>query len=373
VYAVLALVVFVIVIGRQRVLRGPLVVASAAAAAATLCALGATLAVAVLYDGPSPSRAPSATRTPAPAPAPNDARTPYRYVALGDSYAAGEGVRPYESGTQDVEEGGNRCHRSEAAYARLLVLGKPLRLDFRACSGARIAHILDAAQRETPAAPIQVPGPLGDDVSLVTLSIGGNDLAFADLLVHCSFRWNCFTKDKPFRDGLPAAQWLDRELETIPNRLRAVYEGVRGAAPRARILVLGYPYLFPDGRLSLNVHCGLASGLWDAAERREIRALGLRLNEAAEGATAGLAEFVDVAAPFTGHEPCGRERDWVEAERIKARKIYEGSFHPNADGQAAFARLVACHLFLQPPVGVGPEPSPTSEPAETMDDCLAAG
>src|SRR5947209_100739 len=38
----------------------------------------------------------------------------HRYVALGDSYSAGEGLEPYQEGS-DTEH--DRCHRSDNAYA----------------------------------------------------------------------------------------------------------------------------------------------------------------------------------------------------------------------------------------------------------------
>ncbi|MDQ4026176.1 MAG: SGNH/GDSL hydrolase family protein, partial [Actinomycetota bacterium] len=279
-----------------------------------------------------------------------------------------------------VDKGGNRCHRSQAAYAPLLVLGKPLTLDFRACSGAVIDDVLVRDQRKDPLVAKQVPGPLGEDVTLVTLSIGGNDLGFADLLGHCARPWRlkCFESDKPFKDGLSPAEWVERELARMPERLKSVYEGVRAAAPTARILVLGYPFLFPEGNLALNdPSCIAARGLWNKGERQAVRNYEARLNETVATATAGVAEYVDTAAAFIGHEPCGKDRDWVEPGRVKGGKVFEGSFHPNATGQEAFARLVACHLFVRPAVvGVEP-PAPSPDLAEdvfddAVEECLAA-
>src|ERR1700712_1672104 len=66
---------------------------------------------------------------------------PATYVALGDSYASGEGVEPFLPGTDDSR---HRCHPSAGAYARLLAAGPgmPPVAEFWACSGARVADFI---------------------------------------------------------------------------------------------------------------------------------------------------------------------------------------------------------------------------------------
>src|SRR4051812_3176431 len=71
--------------------------------------------------------------------------SPGRYVALGDSYSAGEGLPPYVTGTENVPEG-DRCHRSDFGYPEQLKIveldeagaKKPVTPEFRACSGAEV-------------------------------------------------------------------------------------------------------------------------------------------------------------------------------------------------------------------------------------------
>src|SRR5687768_3136073 len=69
-----------------------------------------------------------------------------QYVALGDSYSAGEGLTPYKPGTQDRDDGGNRCHRSNHAYP--VKVGAALAVEpvFVACSGAEAQHLFDSVQ-----------------------------------------------------------------------------------------------------------------------------------------------------------------------------------------------------------------------------------
>src|SRR5262245_9449095 len=71
------------------------------------------------------------------------------YLALGDSYAAGVGVPPFEEGTER-KHGDDACMRSaEKSYARILrheLVRKGGRFSARACSGAVIANIFEKKQ-----------------------------------------------------------------------------------------------------------------------------------------------------------------------------------------------------------------------------------
>ena len=89
---------------------------------------------------PSSPRRPLAPASPASAAAPS-------YVALGDSYSSGTGTRSYISD-------GTSCQRSTYAYPSLIAAARGYALNFRACSGAKIADVtntqlsaLDAAHR----------------------------------------------------------------------------------------------------------------------------------------------------------------------------------------------------------------------------------
>lgn len=90
----------------------------------------------VASDAASASREASAARAkPATVPA-------GKYVALGDSYASGDGVPPYAEGTDEAN--GNRCRRSSSAYAHRVSGRVGKTLDFGACSGARTGDFYNA-------------------------------------------------------------------------------------------------------------------------------------------------------------------------------------------------------------------------------------
>jgi hypothetical protein len=299
--------------------------------------------------------------------------TPFTYVALGDSFSAGEGVAPYlrdgfdpATGRQGVID--NRCHRSSRAYpnwarptgyGRTLYAiasggGKPGSLRGKnkygseknvraaggvewaswACSGATTENVLPRRLGGTPrtgAGPTVDPRTQLDSADLsgadlVTLTIGGNDVGFAGGLVVCALT-NCATQAYERR----RMAVID---ETRPA-LEAVYRAVARQAPRARILVLGYPQLFPATRAEQSCPgLRLFSG-----EQAMLRRLGSHLNDTIEASVEAVArsgakvEYVPVAARFAGHEVCGRKGPWINGIDTAPGSSADGAFHPTLEGQ----------------------------------------
>ncbi|RYE74532.1 MAG: SGNH/GDSL hydrolase family protein, partial [Myxococcales bacterium] len=137
-----------------------------------------------------------------------------RYVALGDSYAAGVGAG----------EHAGPCWRTDAGYPLEVARGLGEDLSWQACIGATVADV----RREQLAA-------LDADATHVSITVGGNDIGFAPVLVSAAQpAWMSDTD--VVLDG--ALRLLREEL---PNRLRRLYADVRAAAPDAEILVTTYP------------------------------------------------------------------------------------------------------------------------------------
>lgn len=314
------------------------------------------------------------------------------YVALGDSYSAGEGVRPYEADSGDAHTGGDNCHRSELAYSQRLAFAEPgAQVVFRACSGADIVDLFERKQPTgkntvTLYGPQVTQGVLSDEVDLVTVTIGGNDAGFSKVLKHCALTSNCLKKPVPdLTEGETLEDWADSSITGLASILPTIYEKLASSAPHARIVVLGYPNLFPS-ELAGDPMCRAAREfLWTEPEVVAIRNLLVRFTRTIREATeAAGVEFVDVASFFSGHEPCAPGEDWVNFVRIPrldvltfeeiadaiAGKIDRGTFHPNRQGQLMLARIVACHYNRaleespEPVVSVVATPSPSA--AETM-------
>ncbi|HZO35732.1 MAG TPA: SGNH/GDSL hydrolase family protein [Solirubrobacteraceae bacterium] len=220
-----------------------------------------------------------------------------RYVALGDSYSSGLGTGAYTDAA---------CGRSSLAFPAVVARERPgTQLAFAACSGARTTDVL---ARQLAA--------LRPDTTIVTITVGGNDAGFADVLRECakpSWLSDCAGRVR-------AAQAFIRD--TLPGRLDALYARIRLLAPQALGVAVGYPRLF-SGR-----DCNLLT--WFSADDRA------RLNTTAEllastirgrARARGLA-FADPIPAFTGHAVCDRD-PWLNGLSTPLTE----SYHPNAAGQ----------------------------------------
>lgn len=145
------------------------------------------------------------------------------YVALGDSYSSGVGAGSYISSSGD-------CKRSTKAYPYLwAAANSPSSFNFTACSGARTGDVL-ASQM----------GPLGAGTGLVSVSVGGNDAGFADVMTTCVLQSdsNCLSRINT------AKAYVD---STLPGQLDKVYSAISAKAPAAHVVVLGYPRFYRLG------------------------------------------------------------------------------------------------------------------------------
>jgi lysophospholipase L1-like esterase len=298
---------------------------------------------------------------------------PFTYVALGDSYSSGEGISPFL---------GNACHRSSRAYptwvrrpgaAKTLYAtasggGRPgVRADRNtygsdrnvrsaggvswaswACSGARTANVLP---RSLGGVPQQRLGETLDRATqldsadlaradLVTLTIGGNDAGFIEVLLVCALS-NCNTR--AFEQGRAAI------IDATRPQLEKVYRAVARKAPRARILVLGYPGMFPGAKAEQA--CAALSRF--RGEQTMLRRLGDRLNGTIATAVRTVArsgarvEYVPVSARFAGHEVCGSKGPWLNGlvTSDSGLGLDAASFHPNLEGQRdGYAGVVSAAL-----------------------------
>ncbi|WP_165986085.1 hypothetical protein [Streptomyces sp. YIM 98790] len=81
---------------------------------------------------------------------------------------------------------------------------------------------------------------LGGSTTLVSIGIGGNDSGFAAAMISC----RCFTITSCRRARDRAPGFVRGEL---PGQLDALYAEIRAAAPHARVVVKGCPYLCQEG------------------------------------------------------------------------------------------------------------------------------
>ena len=243
-----------------------------------------------------------------------------RYVALGDSFSAGDGLRPYDDPA---------CDRSPRAYPNLAVFEGEVELTSLACSAAMVPQV-----REQAAA-----AGLGADVGLVTVTVGGNDAGFLQFFTACALQPGCFAA--PYEQFPTLEAWAQARLEVVGPSVVHLLETLVTSTPSARVVILGYPQLLPE-TLADGPGCALLAGALDPTEVAGLRRSTAALNEvlAAAAATAG-ATFVDVAGRFAGHEPCAPGEPWLTFGTLEQLLgTPEGVLHPNDAGQRAYAEAL---------------------------------
>ncbi|WP_432017093.1 SGNH/GDSL hydrolase family protein [Streptomyces hydrogenans] len=221
------------------------------------------------------------------------------YVALGDSYSSGVGAGSYDSASGD-------CKRSTKAYPRLWAnANAPSSFAFTACSGAVTTDVTGKQL-----------GPLSSATDLVSITIGGNDAGFADVMTTCVLQSESTCVNRVNQ----AKGYVDSAL---PARLDTVYNAIRAKAPAARVVVLGYPRFY---QLAGSCVAGLSE-----TERKAINGASDYLNAAvAKRAADHGFTFASVVPAFTGHEICSGSA-WLHS--VNWLNIGE-SYHPTAAGQS---------------------------------------
>ncbi|MGW2487121.1 SGNH/GDSL hydrolase family protein [Streptomyces sp. NPDC001606] len=220
------------------------------------------------------------------------------YVALGDSYSSGVGSGSYLSSS-------GSCDRSTKAYPYLWnAAHSPSSFAFNACSGATTDDVL-ANQL----------GSLNSSTSLVSLTVGGNDAGFSDVMTTCVLQSDssCLARIQT------AENYVDT---TLPGKLDTVYNAISAKAPAARVVVLSYPRFYLLGQSCLGLSETKRSAINDAADYIDA-AIQKR-------AQAHNFVFGDVRSAFANHEICSSD-SWLHS--VNWLDIGE-SYHPTAAGQS---------------------------------------
>ena len=290
---------------------------------------------------------------------------PPKYVALGDSYASGEGLPPYEEGTDTAT---NQCHRSEQdSYPVILEDGRRQRFDRLtsvACSGALTgALVANIPDRSDEPAQVAASTPL---TKTVTVTIGGNDAGFAPVLVDCIYspvqlpevqqqipgRPNCEQRQDAGVSARIArlAGPIDQPVVGPSLSIVQVLAAVQARAPRATVYVSGYPTLLGAevdgpagcqvgelGQVPLFITADDAG--WIAEKATDLN-VAIRTGVARARELGIRARYVDVAAEFEGHNVCDTRRPWLNAVVLADTTPVQfdpSSFHPTDRGQQAYA------------------------------------
>ena len=304
---------------------------------------------------------------------------PLIIVSMGDSYSSGDGLEPYYGQDKTIEKRIKDQdwlgHRSTISWPALIeVPGYPGTMAdykvkngstascqwyFVAAGGATCANITSTHQKigvnkaeytdagvtyaqYTRYLPPQseVFEKIDGEVDYVTITIGGNDVGFGNLVKACA-------KHSPYLGNASMEEIIGRQLKNVDEfkiQLKDTYLAIiEAAGPQATILAVGYPALLDeDGKGSLYAledaaYLNKCVHEYNAEMEKQIS----RLRE--EGLN---IYFVNVEDAFEGHLAFSDD-PWISGiigpkpQELNDTAVISGSsLHPTAEGARAYAKCV---------------------------------
>jgi hypothetical protein len=328
-------------------------------------------------------------------------------VSPGDSFISGEGGRWLGNGSEPfgTRSGADRaatdcdrwglcdyeperiygasersgCHRSDVAPIASAPAPVVEKVNL-ACSGAKIENVLPSAMGggphfgQMPQADALRQVARRDEVKMVVITAGANDVGFGELVAGCALDWARSSKRDPAlcRGGAQAS--VDAALPEMERGLGRALAGIRVAMASAgygrseyRLVVMGYASPLPPGRWIRYPEQGWsrlnrggcpiwnADADWAAQEASPAIDAAMRRAAAATG-----AEFLDVQRALDGHQLCDRRSSRVgpagpsptRSEWVRRLAFVQGSsresLHPNAYGQRALGACIGLLYASQP-------------------------
>jgi hypothetical protein len=249
-----------------------------------------------------------------------------------------------------------------------------------ACSGARLADVWPAAMGgrwhfgEPPQTDQLAAVARRDDVRMVVLTVGANDVGFGELVAGCALDWARSSEDDPVLCRHDAQAGVDAALPAMERGLAKALHGVRAAMAAAgyrrsgyRLVTMGYASPFPGGHWIRYPEDGwsrLNQGgcpVWDADADWSVGAgIGSIVAAMHRAATAVGSEFLDLRQALDGHQLCDRRSRRVgpegpspeSAEWVRRLAFVQGSsresLHPNAYGQRAIGTCIGLLYASRP-------------------------
>lgn len=327
---------------------------------------------------------------------------PVAMWSAGDSYSSGEGI-------EGTGAGDDTCAQSLLAYgprARdLLVSQRSWQIPgvgfaFTACTGATVVDLFDGdrtANHGTGTQGSKVKGKF----DVVTVSIGGNNLGFADIVSACTgfadvaSTWSSVVGTRgagspcgvDFDSSTSAQTSIKTRIDDLAKGksfvsppsitpLAGLYQRIvtDSLNPGGRLVVVGYPRLFASteewggwrGGVCNLVHAddaemlGRAADYFDQTIRRAVQDANSRLG-------GDRVDFVSMLDAFhangVSHELCAQRVEYLNSVAIA---FWDGSlrkehmFHPNSTGHQVLAELVAGDLDARMTASLAPAAAPAA-------------
>lgn len=278
------------------------------------------------------------------------------YLAMGDSYSSGESVPPFVKGSlEGYDSAKDKCDRSYAAASAVLedklLFSTTAGIDrqFIACSGAETGNLVGSVgQNGEPSQIIQEQQieSLTGSPDLVTLTIGGNNIGFANIINACFWDriWTGpFGKTCGARADYVAQ--VDNTIAKVTPTLESAFAKIVAAVgPDASVLVADYPQIFPSDLAQQK--CKPLNSIFDPIDLTQMNTwtaeLDANIKTAANAAGVHFVEVSGAKGVFAGHKICDTGAPWINILTSREGTVQgtdtAGSFHPKAQGQAAYAK-----------------------------------
>ncbi|MER5931075.1 GDSL-type esterase/lipase family protein [Streptomyces sp. NPDC002054] len=327
---------------------------------------------------------------------------PTAVVALGDSYISGEAGRwkgnsltnsgsrngtdrawvsgsSYDPSKVYGSTAANGCHRSDSAEVKSAGPIAAVAVNL-ACSGAVTDNVFRASnggvayKGEAPQADQLAAVAASHDVKLITLSIGGNDLGFAQIIEDCAYDfvlWNSYCHDD---QQYGVDQKIDGVMAKVGKSLdeiRTVMRNAGYADSSYRIVLQSYPSPIPRGAENRHPQsdwsryntggCPFWNRDSDWARDSLVPQIANRLKGVA---AAKGAQFMDLRDMLQGREVCAKAgkpvsstvpasattSEWARwIDNNETQGLVQESMHPNYYGQLAAGRCLS--LVAAQPAG----------------------
>ncbi|MFF4453260.1 GDSL-type esterase/lipase family protein [Streptomyces goshikiensis] len=330
---------------------------------------------------------------------------PTAVVSMGDSYISGEGGRwkgnsltnsGNRTGTDRAWVSGSSydpakvygttaggCHRSDSAEVKSAGAIADVAVNL-ACSGAVSQNVFRASnggvsyKGEAPQADQLAAVAASNNVKVIALSIGGNDLGFADIITDCALDfvlWNSYCYDDQ-QAGVD--QKIDGVMAGVGksvDEIRAVMRGAGYTDSSYRIVLQSYPSPIPRGaenRYTQSDWSRLNTGgcpFWNRDSDWARDSLVPQIANRIKGVAAAKGvQFLDLRDMLQGREVCAKASKLVSTSSPASAKTSEWarwidssetqgpvqeSMHPNYFGQLAAGRCLALAVAQPATANVG--------------------
>ncbi len=328
---------------------------------------------------------------------------PTAVVSMGDSYISGEAGRwkgnsLTNSGSRNGTDRGwvsgstydparvygttaGGCHRSDSAEVRSAGAIADVAVNL-ACSGAVSDNVFRSSnggvsyKGEAPQADQLAAVAASHNVKVIALSIGGNDLGFADIITDCALDfvlWNSYCYDDQ-------QAGVDQKIDAVMGKvgksvdeIRAVMRAAGYADSSYRIVLQSYPSPIPRGaenRYTQSDWSRLNTGgcpFWNRDSDWARDSLVPQIANRIKGVAAAKGvQFLDLRDMMQGREVCAKASKQVTStvpasaktsewarwiDNNESQGLIQESMHPNYFGQLAAGRCLA--LVVAQPANSG--------------------